>query len=520
MNHRRLLVVVVFLVIFSFDLARTTDIDFWWHLKVGQLIAQTGAVPRTDPFSYTAAGQPWTVHEWLWELIVFYVYGYGGYVTLVLLSATIVTITYAILYRLLRRLGANEILSGALVLWAAALGVPNFGVRPREVTTLFLAIYVSRLLLYREGRVRSLWLLPALMVLWVNLHGAFVLGIGLLGLCAVGTTLEWWWLPEQSPHDESPRHLWVVVLLTLGAASINPRGPWMLFYPFGYYLEKRNPSFDIVTEFQSPNFHQLLSLVFAAGIVLFMVLGVRRRRLNIVDGLLAVAFTLQALVSARQVFAAAEVMAPLLALVLCERFAWARELPPLRLPRRLNAVNWILLVCLVASYAMHPRVRRQLQLGAEPTTEELPVAGVEFIQKEHLAGPVFNDQPWGGYLIYRWYPERRVFIDGRIDMYGPEISKEYLQVASIKPEWRAVLDKYGVQTVLISKDSALSVLLRADGGWERVFQGEVEDVFVRRAGQQRSRVVWQWTTQRICPAPRLKALLGGLVRVQLAQSTS
>jgi hypothetical protein len=59
--------------------------------------------------------------------------------------------------------------------------------------------------------------------------------------------------------------------------------------------------------------------------------------------------------------------------------------------------------------------------------------------------PVFNEQGWGGYLIYRWYPERRVFIDGRIDMYGQEIVREYLQVATVRPEWREVLDKYGVR---------------------------------------------------------------------------
>lgn len=484
MNHRRLLVVVLFLAIFSFDLARTTDIDFWWHLKTGELIAQTRTIPSTDPFSYTAAGQRWTVHEWLWEVLVFIAYGNGGYVTLVLISALLVTGTFAILYRLIRRLGANEILSGALILWAAALALPNLGVRPRELTHLFLAVYLSRLLSYREGFIRpgQLWPLPVLMALWVNLHGAFVLGIGVLGLCAAGTTLESWWSRERSP-----RYLWLVLLLTVGAASINPRGPWMLYYPFGYFLEERNPSFDIVTEFQSPNFHDPMSMVFAAGLLLFLVLGVRRQRVNIVEPLLAVAFTAQALVSDRQTSAAAEVMAPLLALVLCERFGWARELPPVRLPRRLNAVNWILLGCLVVAgiaYAATPRVQQHLQFGVEPTTESLPVTGADFIERTQLPGPVFNNQPWGGYLIYRWYPQRRVFIDGRIDMYGPAVTHEYLQVATIKPEWRTVLDKYRVQTVLIEKNSALSVLLLADGGWERVFQGMAEDVFIRRADRQ------------------------------------
>jgi hypothetical protein len=93
---------------------------------------------------------------------------------------------------------------------------------------------------------------------------------------------------------------------------------------------------------------------------------------------------------------------------------------------------------------------------------------------------VFNFQPWGGFLINRWYPQRQVFVDGRIDMYGPAIIREYSAVAMIHPEWREVLDKYGICTVLAPKDSALSVLLKAAGGWEPVFQGKVEEVFVRR----------------------------------------
>ena len=93
MSHRTLLVLVVFLSIFTYDLARPTDIDFWWHLRTGQLIAETGAVPRVDSFSFTAAGRPWVAHEWLWELGVFHLYRLGGFRAAVLLSGLIVTLT-------------------------------------------------------------------------------------------------------------------------------------------------------------------------------------------------------------------------------------------------------------------------------------------------------------------------------------------------------------------------------------------------------------------------------------------
>ena len=477
MTHRRLLIIVVFLAIFSFGLARNTDIDFWWHLQTGELIAQSGAIPTVDPFSYSAVGRPWVVHEWLWDLGVFQLYSRGGYVLTVLLSALLVTLAYAILYRLLRRLGANELLSSALTLWAAAMALPNLGVRPRELTHLFLAFYLSRLLLYRTGQVRHLWLLPLVMVLWVNTHGAFVLGIGLLLLVIAGETLG-----SLRSGDRMPRHLWLVGLATLAAATVNPHGLRMLLYPVNYYLAAENPSFSIVTEFQSPNFHDPLFLLFAAGVVALMVMGERRRRLNYTDVLVIAAFTLQAFVSARQVSVCALVLAPYLALRICERFPLARTRPAPQLWRGFIVVNWLVLPSLLIAggvYIARPQVWREVQLGSEPNPGLMPVAGAGFIETHGLPDPVFNHQPWGGYLIDRWYPSRRVFIDGRIDMYGPDITREYTQVVTIKPEWSEVLDKYGVQTVLIPTQSPLSLLLIGDDRWDHVFRGEIEDVFRR-----------------------------------------
>lgn len=478
LHQRRLLVVVLFLTIFSFDLARGTDIDFWWHLRTGELIASTRAIPVTDAFSYTAAGQPWVAHEWLWELASYGLYRYGGYALAALASALIVTLTYALLYRLLRQLGINEFVAAALVFWAAVLALPSLGVRPREVTHLFLIFYVSRLMLYREGRVRRLWALPLVMALWVNVHGPFVLGLGVLAVFIAGETANW-----LMAQGKAPRHLWLVGLATLAATLLNPSGPRMLLYPIGYYLQGDNPSFAIVTEFQSPNFHEPVYLAFAASIVLLMVLHGPRSRGSVAEALLVVVFTLQTLVSVRHVAVYALVVAPMLALRLRDRLPLARELPPAAPPRPLVALNWLLLAGLIVmglGYATRPDVAGQLQLGREPNTRSFPVAGARFIEDNGLPDPIFNHQPWGGYLINRWYPQRRVFIDGRVDMYGPAIAGEYVEVVSVRPGWQGVLDKYGIRTILIEKDSALSTLLRADRGWERVFQGEVEDVFSRR----------------------------------------
>src|SRR5262249_6652580 len=250
MSHRTLLVVVVFVAIFTYDLARPTDIDFWWHLRTGQLIAESGAVPRVDPFSFTAAGRPWVAHEWLWELGAFHLYRLGGLRAVILLSAIILTLPYAILYRLLRHLGANAIAAAALVLWAAFLRLSNLGARAREFTVLVFTFFLDRLYGYRSGESVQLWLLPLLMPLWANLHGGFVFGLGLLGLFALPETVAW--LASRGP---APRRLWAVTVVAILATGVHPLGPRVLLYPLDYYRGGDNPSFQSVTEFASPNFH-------------------------------------------------------------------------------------------------------------------------------------------------------------------------------------------------------------------------------------------------------------------------
>jgi hypothetical protein len=480
MSHRTLLVVVLFLSIFTYDLARPTDIDFWWHLRTGQLIAESGQVPRADPFSFTAAGRPWVAHEWLWELGVFRLYQLGGYRAAVLLSGLIVTLAYAVLYRLLRHLGANEIAAAAIVLWAAFLGLPHLGARPREFTFLFFAFFLDRLYRHCMGESARLWLLPLIMPLWANLHGGFVFGLGLLGLFALSETVAW--LAGRGP---APRQLWAVTVLAILATGVHPLGPRVLLYPLDYYRGSENPSFQSVTEFASPNFHEPLNLVFAAGLVALLLLPAAKVPGSAIDALLVAVFALQALVSVRQVALCALVFSPVLVRRAVGRFGFVRELAPIRLPRLVSQLNVALLAAFLLGALAFATQQPGLQLGMKPHTADLPVAGARFIQEHHLPDPVFNFQPWGGYLIHEWYPERRVFIDGRMDMYGKAIVDDYLNAAAAKPQWGEIFDRWGIQTVLLPKDSPLAAVLRADPHWQRLFAGDIEEVF-GRAGDARS----------------------------------
>jgi hypothetical protein len=110
-----------------------------------------------------------------------------------------------------------------------------------------------------------------------------------------------------------------------------------------------------------------------------------------------------------------------------------------------------------------------------------PIAAVEFLKSNHLPGPIYNRYGWGGYLIYHLYPDYRVYIDGRADVYGDAFFAEAMRVYDGLENWREPLDKYGVRTVIIDKNAAMSTLLRNDSQWSKVYEDDQAVIFVRGA---------------------------------------
>ena len=299
------------------------------------------------------------VHEWLWELGIYEITRLGGFALAAIVSGLVMLVANVLVYRALRAVGVNELVAAVLTFVAGFLAIPSVGVRPREFTQLFLAYYVYRLILYRLGRVRSLWGLPIAMAFWVNLHGPFILGWWFSGS---SSSARWWSTPAARRQDRVaavlPRHLLLVGLATVAATAVNPRGPAMLFYPIGYYLATTTRRFRIVTEFQSPDFHDPMYLVFGATLLLFISIG--RRQRDFVATLLVLLFAAEALISVRNVAVYAPVAIPFLGQRLSENFSWAAELKPLRFAASRATLNWILLAAIVLAgvgFARRPSLR-------------------------------------------------------------------------------------------------------------------------------------------------------------------
>ncbi len=452
-----------------------TDPDYGWHVRTGQYIFETGSLPHSDIYSFTAVGQPWVTHEWLSELLFYLVARLGGYRLLVVAFALITGLTWTLVYTTCRRWGVGELGAILLMAWSFGMSAGSINVRPQGVTTLLLAACALVLTLYRQGKAKPLYLLPPLFALWVNLHGGYAIGLALVGLAVAGQALETWLRRPVAPL----RPLLIVAVLCVLATLLNPHGLTALTYPFSY-AGAGNASMMYLNEWQSPDFHLTYYLIFAASLILAMLIGFTHRPLGVTDTLWIVMLTFLALRSGRHIALYAIVVIPLLgARLQAVAPVLQRTLDTWR-SRRILALTWPVVLVTVLILGNDAAKSQTLQFGREPSATTYPAGALQYLREHNLSGNLFNLYEWGGYLVYHLYPQRSVFIDGRPDVYGDAFVDKYVQVTYLKPTWRAVLDQYNIDLVLMDKFSPLAVVLGGAPDWQEVYSGAIESLFVRR----------------------------------------
>ena len=218
-------------------LAPRLDTDFWWHLKDGQYIALNHIVPSRDFMSFTMAGHAWTDHEWLAEVGIYGLFrGFGLWGPIGFFAAAIAA-TFSMVYLRMRELRVQQVL--ALFIMAAAFmtSSASWGPRIQMMTLLFLSSYLLLLDRFRRTRDLRLFLFfPAIMLLWANVHGGFVLGLAVLAITLAGE-----WLNRRTRHPEawSTRELRFLSFALAGSVLItvvNPNTYRQLLYPLTFVL--------------------------------------------------------------------------------------------------------------------------------------------------------------------------------------------------------------------------------------------------------------------------------------------
>lgn len=458
------------------------DPDFWWHLRIGQWIEQNG-LPRTDVFTYTVPDHAWTDHEWLTEVLIAWVYAHGGMFAISLAFGLLTWAGLLVVLRSSRPARHPYVVVALAMALAVAAGAPIWGPRAQMITFLFVCVELHWLRGYLDGRSRMINWLPVLVVLWVNLHGGFVIGIGFLGLAFACELGRWLVNRDDLAAFAHWKRLALIGAACLLAALVNPNGA--AIYPWVLKTVGSSAQEQLIVEWFSPDFHRGDLKAFEAMIML-AIAGFSLRRPRLYDLLLALAALALALQSVRNLVLFVAATTPILVATWSGVWRDLADRRGLRLgnipPRPLFAAITGLAL-LVISAATAGVVAGHLAQQASVTRKEYPVAAADWIaaHPDRVGTRMFNQYGWGGYLAYRFYPaaDRRVFIFGEAELMGDRLLQRYEDVAALRPDWMRVMDDYGVDTVVFNHGAALSDVLATEPGWQLVYSDPVADIYTR-----------------------------------------
>ena len=464
--------VTLFYVFFLFGGATALfrDADAGWHLRAGERMLASGTLPVTDPWSFSKPDASWLAWEWGSDVLTAAVHRAAGLSGVAAIYGLAIAASVWLWFRLTWVAGGNFLL--ACVLASPLLSTTNLHwlARPHIFGWLLLmltSIWCERL--PSRASVSNLAGAVALGAVWANVHGSFVLGPLFFVLYAAGVWLE----PRIWPGGDAKPGL----ALKLGAAMatgtfLNPYG-WSLHTHVLSYLSD-SALLDRIGEFQSFNYHaegsgQIIAALLigiAGGIA---ALGTR----NLGRFLVAMLFTATALRSARMLPVAALILLPLANGTITAALRNAEMAPGLR-----NALNTF--------FAYGDRLRtldaRCTGLAAIPLAallflgatrlpagfpaDQFPVKAAASVAKLPAEARVFSSDKFGGYLIYRFAGERKVFFDGRSDFYGADFLKSYSRIVQVRPGWQKDFAPWGFTHALLPVDYSLIPALKAEGWTE------------------------------------------------------
>ncbi len=490
------------------------DAGIGWHIRTGQLILATHRIPRVDVFSATMRGKTWFAWEWLYDLLVGWLERGAGLKAVVWFTAAMIAAVFAWTFRLLVRRGTDVFAALVLVLLAASASMIHFFTRPHIVSWLFVLLWFWVLdSQEREGGQR-VWMLPLLMLVWVNVHGGFLIGFVLLAIFWVSATWQWLSLGENKLDEFLAKlhagkrafTLAAVGVLSLAATLANPYG-WRLHVHVYQYLSNRF-LMDHIDEFRSPNFHGVAERCFAVLLLITLVaLALRARKLRLSEGLVVLFAVFSGLYASRNI-PVSSLLLVMVAGPLLPRGAFVRLLhwrgnefrhsreqqahpsaPVSAFLERMGEIEsslyghlWAVAALLVTGWAAAHggHLGSRLTMDAHFDSRRFPAAAVDYLEKSNLPKVVISPDFWGGYLIYQLYPRELVAVDDRHDLYGERFLKSYLRLMLVEPGWDELLREHDIPCVMAPQGSALNNILALQPAWTEVYRDEVAVVFVRR----------------------------------------
>lgn len=481
------------------------DAGIGWHIRNGQQILQTHAVTRTDPFSVSTNGKAWYAWEWLYDLLIAAIHARLGLNGVVFFTAVLVAATFALALRVALTSGGSLPVTVALLVLAISASSIHFFARPHVLSWLMVVIWF-RILDAHETAAQDqngIFWLPLLTLIWVNLHGGFLVGFVLLGIYLIAGAVQY--LTSRSPAEKQTiwrrvKRLGLVAALSLAASLVNPYG-YQLHVHIYQYLSDRF-LMNHIDEFLSPNFHGMPQKCFAvlllititalAGVrgkirpsqllvVIFAVYsGLYASRNLPVSSILLVMVIAPILSTQISKAATGQGIAPWLRKCLASYDSFASRMTGMEGQFRghLWPVAAMLLGLWVSAHG--GLVGSSQVMNAHFREKRFPVQAAEVIAQSGVRQPIFAPDYWGGYLIYRLYPQTKVFVDDRHDLYGDQFIKNYLKVILVNPEWEKVLAEDQVNWVLAPTESSLANILKLTSRWKTIHEDKTAVLFEKQ----------------------------------------
>lgn len=460
------------------------DGDVGWHLRTGEWILDHHAVPTQDLFSFSKPGAPWFAWEWLSDVTLALLFRATGLKGIVLLAGVVIGLYSTIVLRHAFWRGANAMIALPLVLLGVGSSLMHYLARPHIFTLLFLAVGMWMLDRDRKLQTRLIWLLIPLSVLWVNMHGGFFIFLACLGLLVLGSAVEAWF---QATGWAAVRRYSMLLAGCAAASLVNPYGIQLHRHVAGYLRSDwiRNT----IQEFKAPTFRGegqfQLEAILIAGLLLA---GLLLRKGRITETLWIVFLAHSSLTSLRHAPLFVVVAIPLLASEISALWAGGAA----RMPRqsllaifhtlgadlgKLFRRTSIWIGATIVFVALAP-----LEWPADFPKTLFPTALITRNAERLQSGRLLTTDQWGDYLIYRFYPRQKVYVDGRSDFYGEQLGKEYLQLLQLSSGWQAILTRRGFDTILLPPEWPIVEMLKSSGDWRTVEATDKAILFVRQHG--------------------------------------
>lgn len=481
--------VITMLLIFIMASRTPLDTDLWWHLRTGEQTWTNHSVVITDLLSYTRQGTVWTNHSWLSQVGMYGLFHQWGYLGLSLGVALLATFCLGLVYSLLE---GPPIMKAFLIILAGVTIAPMWTPRPQIVSLVMLALLAVVIGRYRRAKIRSIWMIIPILILWSNLHGGFVLGLIYLACVVVGETINH--LLHFDGRDVLP---WKQIYKLTGwgiagglVTAVNPNGIRMWWIPFQTIGVQTLQ--NLIPEWAAPDFHQLvMQPLLWMFLLLLLIIGFSGIKLNGVDLVLTVIFGGMALTARRNGGPFALLVTPVIS------YHMAAIIQNLKLKvfeNRINSKSNISggqtqmlklkgAINLFSVFTLGLVAAGKLLAVSEPSlvnaylNSSMPVQAVQWLKSNPNEGNLFNSYTWGGFLTWN-LPEKLVFVDGRTDLFGDEIIRQWVQVVNAEIGWEQVLDRWQVRTILLEPYQPVVAKLEIEG-WSLAYQDSMAVIYTR-----------------------------------------